>query len=129
MGAQPPIGFWGFVKAAFGLRSHVPLLGSLPLNKLALVGFGILGLGHPGFWLLGLAFEAAYVDLGDAEFKSSATVSDGVTSADDASTGVVNAMRRWSGGGGHRPVREQCSPPRVLRQPPGRRRRRDADDL
>lgn len=29
-----------------------------------------------------LAVEAAYVDLGDAEFKSNATVSDGVTSAD-----------------------------------------------
>jgi OOP family OmpA-OmpF porin len=29
-----------------------------------------------------LAVEAAYVDLGNAEFKSSATVSDGVTSAD-----------------------------------------------
>jgi OOP family OmpA-OmpF porin len=29
-----------------------------------------------------LAVEAAYVDLGDAEFKRSATVSDGVTSAD-----------------------------------------------
>lgn len=39
--------------------ADVPGLGRLPVNVLAAVGFLILGFGHPGFWLLGLAAEAA----------------------------------------------------------------------
>ena len=55
-----------------------------------------------------LAVEAAYVDLGDAEFKSSATVSDGVTSAEMraqvttessgpalAALGILPFMKGW----------------------------------
>lgn len=37
----------------------MPGLGRLPVNALAAAGFLILGFGHPGFWLLGLAAEAA----------------------------------------------------------------------
>ena len=38
---------------------EVPALGRLPVNALAAAGFLILGFGHPGFWFLGLAAEAA----------------------------------------------------------------------
>jgi hypothetical protein len=69
--AKTELGFLDYVKAAFSWRYRVPGLGHLPLNILALVGFGILGLGHPAFWLLGLAFEAGYLTLmsGDARFQ------------------------------------------------------------
>jgi hypothetical protein len=50
-----------FAKAAFKWKFKLPLLGDFPVNPLALSGFAILGFGHPGFWLLGLAFEAAYM--------------------------------------------------------------------
>lgn len=55
------LGYLDYIKAAFSWRYPVPGLGHLPLNILALVGFGILGLGHPAFWLLGLAYEAGYL--------------------------------------------------------------------
>lgn len=50
-----------FAKAAFKWRFKLPLLGDFPVNPLVIAGFAILGFGHPGFWLLGLAFEAAYM--------------------------------------------------------------------
>lgn len=52
---------WRYLKAAFFVRVQVPALGRVPLNALAAAGFLILGFGHPGFWLLGLAAEAAIV--------------------------------------------------------------------
>lgn len=39
----------------------VPALGRIPVNALAASAFAILGFGHPGFWLLGLAAEAVIV--------------------------------------------------------------------
>ena len=39
----------------------MPALGRLPVNALAAAGFFILGFGHPGFWVLGLAVEAGIV--------------------------------------------------------------------
>src|SRR5499433_3698537 len=36
-------------------------MGRLPVNALAAAGFLILGFGHPGFWFLGLAAEAAII--------------------------------------------------------------------
>ncbi|MCX7019600.1 MAG: hypothetical protein WCK47_04225 [bacterium] len=53
------LNFWDYVKAAFHWKTALPLLGKMPLNKFALAGFAILGFGNPGFWLLGLAYEAA----------------------------------------------------------------------
>jgi hypothetical protein len=50
-----------YLKAAFWISPRVPGLGRLPLNALALLGLFILGFGHPGFWLLGLALEAAWL--------------------------------------------------------------------
>lgn len=52
---------WDYIKAAFFFRPHVPVLGHVPVNILALTGFAVLGFGHPGFWLLGLGLEAAYL--------------------------------------------------------------------
>jgi hypothetical protein len=52
---------WRYLKAAFLVGVEVPALGRVPLNALAVAGFLILGFGHPGFWFLGLAAEAAIV--------------------------------------------------------------------
>jgi hypothetical protein len=49
---------WRYLKAAFLVSADVPALGRLPVNVLAGAAFLILGFGHPGFWLLGLAAEA-----------------------------------------------------------------------
>lgn len=50
---------WRYLKAAFFVGVEVPALGRVPVNALAAAGFLILGFGHPGFWFLGLAAEAA----------------------------------------------------------------------
>jgi hypothetical protein len=50
---------WRYLKAAFLVGIDVPALGRVPVNALAAAGFLILGFGHPGFWFLGLAAEAA----------------------------------------------------------------------
>jgi len=55
------LGFFDYIKAAFSWRVQLTGLGRMPLNYLILAGFGILGLGNPGFWLLGLAYEASYL--------------------------------------------------------------------
>ena len=59
--AGEPLTYWEYLKAAFNLKAPLPLLGYMPANKLALAGFAILGFGNPGFWLLGAAFEVAYL--------------------------------------------------------------------
>ena len=50
-----------YLKAAFWISARLPGLGRLPVNALALLGFGILGFGHEGFWLLGLGLEATWL--------------------------------------------------------------------
>lgn len=52
---------WRYLKAAFLVGVELPALGRVPVNALAAAGFLILGFGHPGFWFLGLAAEAAIV--------------------------------------------------------------------
>jgi hypothetical protein len=52
---------WRYLKAAFLVGVEFPALGRVPVNALAAAGFLILGFGHPGFWFLGLAAEAAIV--------------------------------------------------------------------
>jgi hypothetical protein len=52
---------WRYLKAAFFVGIDVPALGRIPVNALAAAGFAILGFGHPGFWFLGLAAEAAII--------------------------------------------------------------------
>jgi hypothetical protein len=73
-----------YLKAAFWAGPSLPGLGRLPLNALALLGLGILGFGHEGFWLLGAGLEAAYLAslvthprfqrMVDAQRRSQATV-------------------------------------------------------
>ncbi|MCL6590624.1 MAG: hypothetical protein K6U80_11770 [Firmicutes bacterium] len=55
------LGFFDYVKAAFNWKVKLKGLGFLPLNKLLVAGFAILGFGHPGFWFLGMAYEIAYL--------------------------------------------------------------------
>jgi len=50
-----------YLKAAFWAAPEVAGLGRLPVNLLLLAGFAILGFGHPGFWLLGMALEGSYL--------------------------------------------------------------------
>ncbi|HTP67736.1 MAG TPA: hypothetical protein VMJ35_02430 [Dongiaceae bacterium] len=52
---------WHYLRAAFLVGVDVPALGRIPVNALAASAFAILGFGHPGFWLLGLAAEAVIV--------------------------------------------------------------------
>ena len=53
--------YWDYVKQAFSWKVRLPLLGHMPLNKLLIAGFVILGFAAPPFWLLGLALEGAYL--------------------------------------------------------------------
>jgi hypothetical protein len=50
-----------YLKQAFWAGPNLPGLGRLPVNALAVLGFAILGVGHPGFWLMGAGLEAAYL--------------------------------------------------------------------
>ena len=50
-----------YLKRAFWVGWIVPGLGRLPVNALAVLGFGILGFGHPAFWLLGAGLETAFL--------------------------------------------------------------------
>lgn len=50
-----------YLRAAFWAAPTVPGLGRVPLNALAFFGLLILGFGHPGFWLLALALETAWL--------------------------------------------------------------------
>ncbi len=59
----PTYGFWDYVKAAFLRRARLPGLGHMPLNLTGLAGIALLGLWNPGFWLLGIAIEVAYLVL------------------------------------------------------------------
>jgi ElaB/YqjD/DUF883 family membrane-anchored ribosome-binding protein len=52
-----------FLRAAFRASPVIPGLGKIPVNVLLCVGALILGFGNPGFWLLGLALETAYLFL------------------------------------------------------------------
>jgi len=52
---------WRYLKAAFFAGVDVPALGRLPVNILALVALGILGVGQPAFWFLGAGLETAFL--------------------------------------------------------------------
>ena len=64
----------------------MPGLGRIPVNALTMLAFGIFGIAHPGFWLIGLGLEAAWLmsAVGSDRFRSltdaSATqIEDGTT--------------------------------------------------
>lgn len=50
-----------YLKAAFWASPIIAGLGRVPVNVLGLLGFGILGIGHVGFWFVGAALETAYL--------------------------------------------------------------------
>lgn len=52
---------WRYVKEAFWARVAVPLVGGLPVNALAVTGFGVLGVAEHALWLVGLGLETAYL--------------------------------------------------------------------
>ncbi len=59
--ADDRLGYVDFLKAAWRFRPKVPGLGRMPLQGLGLWAFGVLGLLNPGFWLLGLALQLAFL--------------------------------------------------------------------
>ena len=52
---------WRYVKEAFWARVAVPAVGGLPINALAVTGFGVLGVAEHALWLVGLGLETAYL--------------------------------------------------------------------
>jgi hypothetical protein len=50
-----------YLKAAFLFSPPVSFFGKLPLNVLMLAAFAIFGFVHPGFLLLGMGLEVAYL--------------------------------------------------------------------
>ncbi len=59
--AGEPLGYLDYVRAAWHYRPHMGWLGHMPVNHMALVVLGLLGVVNPGFWLLGAAGELAYL--------------------------------------------------------------------
>jgi len=59
----PELTYWDFVQEAFNARPPIPGLGGIPLNWMALAGFGTLGLLNPGFWLIGAGLEVGFLFL------------------------------------------------------------------
>ncbi|HOX27034.1 MAG TPA: hypothetical protein PLL30_15045 [Candidatus Krumholzibacteria bacterium] len=55
--------YWDYVKAAFWRGPRAPLLGRMPVNQMALLAVGLLGLVNPGFWMAGAAAEVGYLAL------------------------------------------------------------------
>jgi hypothetical protein len=64
--------FWHYVKSAFKWKYRLPLLGHMPLNVYSVIAFSVLGMYHPGFWLIGAALEMAYLLFvpGDKRFQA-----------------------------------------------------------
>ena len=60
---DPELTYWDFVREAFNARPPIPGLGGVPLNWMALAGFGTLGLLNPGFWLIGAGLEVGFLFL------------------------------------------------------------------
>jgi len=52
---------WSYLKAAFWYGFKAPGMGTIPANALAVFGLGIIGLGEPAVWLVGLGLETTYL--------------------------------------------------------------------
>jgi hypothetical protein len=59
--AGEALGYLDYVRAAWRFRPRLGWLGHMPVNKMALAVIGLLGVVNPGFWLLGVAAEVAYL--------------------------------------------------------------------
>ena len=55
------LNFNDYLSEAFNADLDVKGLGSIPLNKLFVMGSAIMGFGNPGFWMLGIALEFIYL--------------------------------------------------------------------
>lgn len=55
------LGFGDYLKAAFRWKTKIPGLGAMPLNAIGLGAFAVAGIANPGFLLLGVALELAYL--------------------------------------------------------------------
>jgi len=55
--------YWNYLKEAFNRKVNLPVLGPMPLNKMAIATLGVLGLANPGVWLAAAAGELLYLYL------------------------------------------------------------------
>lgn len=55
------LSFLDYVRAAWDVRVPLPVVGALPLNKLAFGATMLLGFVNPGFWFLGAAGEVLFL--------------------------------------------------------------------
>lgn len=54
---------WHYLKEGFWHRISLPLVGSIPVNAAALVGFAVAGLDNPAFWWAGAAWQTSWLSL------------------------------------------------------------------
>ncbi len=59
--AGESLSYLDYVRAAWRYRPRLGWLGHMPVNHMTLVVVGLLGVVNPGFWLLGVAGELAYL--------------------------------------------------------------------
>lgn len=52
---------WNYLKAGFWQRAPLPLLGPVPLNAIALAGFGVAGFDHPVMWAAGAGWQVLWL--------------------------------------------------------------------
>lgn len=54
-------GFSDYLSEAFNANLDIKGMGSIPVNKLFVLGSFLLGFGNPGFWFLGAGLESLYL--------------------------------------------------------------------
>ena len=109
--AAAGISYFDYLKAAFHRRVDVPLLGHIPLNKMALGAFAVLGLANPGFWLLGLAAELTYlVGVGGNPRFQKVIDGERLMAAQEGWEGKVEAAVERLSPAGARALPRNCSP-------------------
>ena len=93
-----------YLKAAFLVRAHLPGLGAFPINVVSAACFVILGFAHPGFWLLGLGVELAFVTAlaGNRRFQRVVDALDQQRESVDAETRRDALVRRLDAEGARR---------------------------
>ncbi|MBI5018432.1 MAG: hypothetical protein HZB55_23465 [Deltaproteobacteria bacterium] len=69
-----------YLWAAFTARPHLPGLGAVPVNLLAVAAAAVLGVAQPAIWLAGLGLETAYL-FGLASSRRFQTWTDAVRAA------------------------------------------------
>ena len=75
-----------YLKAAFWISAPVPGLGRIPVNALTMLAFAIFGIVHPGFWLIGLGVEAAWLMSATGSDRFRALVDAGAEQLEEGTT-------------------------------------------